>query len=81
MAPRITPVNEETVSPEVREYFRLAEKRGAPNSTLLRILARDPESLKTFYDSWIRSFYGGRLDHTLKEIVRVRMAELRGCHY
>jgi hypothetical protein len=81
MAPRIAPVNDETVSPEVREYFRLAEKRGAPNSTLLRILARDPESLKTFYDCWIRSFYGGRIDHTLKEIVRVRMAELRQCHY
>lgn len=81
MAPRIPPVNDETVSPEVREYFRLAEKRGAPNSTLLRILARDPQSLKTFYDGWIRSFYGGRIDHTLKEIVRVRMAELRGCHY
>jgi alkylhydroperoxidase family enzyme len=81
MAPRIKPIDEACTSPEVREYFRVAEKRGAPNSTLLRILARDPESLRTFYDSWTRSFYAGRIDHTLKEIVRVRMAELRGCHY
>ncbi len=81
MAPRIRPVDDANVSPEVREAFKTAEKRGAPNSTLLRILARDPESMRIFYDSWIKSFYGGRIDHTLKEIVRVRMAELRGCHY
>jgi alkylhydroperoxidase family enzyme len=81
MAPRIRPVDDANVSPEVREAFRVAEKRGAPNSTLLRILAREPDSMRIFYDSWIKSFYGGRIDHTLKELVRVRMAELRGCHY
>ena len=81
MALRIKPVDDANVSPDVREAFRVAEKRGAPNSALLRILARDPESLRIFYDSWSKSFYAGRINHTLKEIVRVRMAELRGCHY
>jgi alkylhydroperoxidase family enzyme len=81
MAPRINPVDEAKVSADVHETFRVAEKRGAPNSTLLRILARDPESLRIFYQSWTQSFYAGRLDHNLKEIVRVRMATLRGCHY
>lgn len=81
MAPRIRPVDDANVSLEVRQAFKTAETRGAPNSTLLRILARDPESMRIFYDAWTKSFYGGRIDHTLKEIVRVRMAELRGCHY
>ncbi|HWF40095.1 MAG TPA: hypothetical protein VG322_16335 [Candidatus Acidoferrales bacterium] len=81
MAPRIRPVDDANVSSEVRAAFKTAETRGAPNSTLLRILAREPESMRIFYDSWTKSFYGGRIDHTLKEIVRVRMAELRGCHY
>lgn len=81
MPPRITPVDDASVSPDVREAFRIAEKRGAPNSALLRILARDPDSMHIFYDSWIKSFYAGRIDHKLKELVRVRMAELRGCHY
>ena len=81
MPSRLKPADDQHVSPEVREYFRLAEKRGAPTSTLLRILAREPESLRTFYESWNRAFYGGRVDHLLKELVRVRMAELRGCHY
>jgi len=81
MAPRIQPVEDARVSERVRQYFQVAEERGAPNSTLLRILAREPRSLHTFYDAWIKSFYKGHVDHFLKELVRVRMARLRGCGY
>jgi alkylhydroperoxidase family enzyme len=81
LAPRIRPVEDEQVSAEVRRCFRVAEERGAPNSTLLRILAREPRSLRIFYDAWVASFYEGRVDHRLKELVRVRMARLRGCGY
>jgi alkylhydroperoxidase family enzyme len=82
MTARIAPVDEATTAPAVREHFALAERRGAPNSMLLRILARDPNSLSAFYDAWNRVFYdGGQVDHGLKEIVRVRMARLRGCGY
>jgi alkylhydroperoxidase family enzyme len=82
MAARIEPIEEATADREIRERFALAEERGAPNSTLLRILARDPNSLSAFYDAWNRVFYDGeQLDHGLKEIVRVRMARLRDCGY
>ncbi len=81
MAPRIDPVEETKVPAKIRRYFKIAEERGAPNATLLRILARNPDSMRLFYDSWNDAFYGGRLDHGLKEIVRVRMARLRGCGY
>jgi alkylhydroperoxidase family enzyme len=38
--------------------------------------------MSAFYDSWNSVFYDGeRLDHGLKEIVRVRMARLRDCGY
>lgn len=81
MAPRIQPVDDAQVPEAIRQYFRIAEERGAPNSTLLRILAREPRSLHIFYDAWIESFYEGQVDHFLKELVRVRMARLRGCGY
>lgn len=82
MTQRIESVDESTVGEEVRARFALAEERGAPNSTLLRILARDPASLATFYDAWNRSFYESeRVDHGLKEMMRVRMARVRGCGY
>lgn len=82
MAARIDPIDEERASEETHRHFAIAEERGAPNSTLLRILARDPKSMSAFYDAWNRVFYDGdRLDHGLKEIVRVRMARLRDCGY
>lgn len=82
MAQRIESVDDGQVTAEVRDNFLIAEKRGAPNSTLLRILARDPASMTTFYDAWNRSFYESDvIDHGLKEIVRVRMARVRQCGY
>ncbi|HEX9923212.1 MAG TPA: hypothetical protein VGD99_11170 [Anaerolineae bacterium] len=81
MAPRVEPVNDDQVAPDIKERFDVAEQRGAPNSTLLRILARNPHAVKMFYDSWGQIFYDGILDHGLKEIVRVRMARTRGCGY
>jgi alkylhydroperoxidase family enzyme len=82
MTARIPPVDEATTTTDVQERFARAEQRGAPNAMLLRILARDPNSLSAFYDAWNRVFYdGGQVDHGLKEIVRVRMARLRSCGY
>jgi len=81
MAPRIQPVKDSDVALDVKERFEIAEARGAPNSTLLRILARNPHAMRMFYDSWTQIFYEGILDHGLKEIVRVRMALTRGCKY
>ena len=81
MTIRVTPVDDMQVSPEVKQYFDTAEQRGAPNSTFLRILARDPNSVKVFYQAWDDIFYGGKLDHGFKEMIRVRMARLRNCGY
>jgi hypothetical protein len=81
MAPRVQPVDESTVDEQVRRAFADAERRGAPNSTLLRILARRPPSLHSFYDAWEQTFYRGDVPHTLKELMRVRMARLRNCGY
>lgn len=81
MAARIEPVDDSQVAETIKHHFELAEQRGAPNATLLRMLARDPRSLDVFYDAWNAIFYEGNLDHGLKEIVRIRMARLRGCGY
>lgn len=78
MAQRIDAIDDGAASPAVRDMFAVAEERGAPNSTLLRIMARDPDSLETFHTSWNRSFYDSTLvEHELKELMRVRMARTR----
>lgn len=82
MAVRIEPIDESTVAARISEQFAVAEERGAPNSTLLRIMARDPSSMEVFYDAWNRSFYDSSLvDHGIKELMRVRMARTRDCGY
>ncbi len=81
MAPRLQPVDDAAVDEELREIFSGAEQRGAPNATLLRILARQPRALHAFYDGWQETFYDGAVPHTLKELMRVRMARLRNCGY
>ena len=81
MAPRVQPVDDSQVASDIKERFKVAEQRGAPNSMLLRILANNPHAMKMFYDSWGQIFYEGIVDHGLKEIVRVRMARVRSCGY
>ena len=81
MASRVQPVDESTVGEQLRLTFEDAERRGAPNSTLLRILARHPKGLRAFYDGWQDTFYTGQVPHTLKELMRVRMARLHNCGY
>ncbi len=81
MAPRVRPVDDGSVMPEVQQAFADAERRGAPNPMLLRILARHPAALSSFYDGWRAVFYGGVVDHRLKELMCVRMARLRSCGY
>jgi hypothetical protein len=81
MGSRIHPVDERSIGPEVRQAFQDAAARGAPNPTLLRILARHPAALNAFYAGWQETFYRGIVEHPLKELMRVRMARLRHCSY
>ncbi len=81
MAIRISPVADEALDADVRRAFDDAAARGAPNPTLLRILARHPVALHAFYSGWQDTFYRGIVEHPLKELMRVRMARLRNCGY
>ncbi len=81
MTVRIRPVDEQGIDERVQRAFADAAVRGAPNPTLLRILARHPVALQAFYAGWQDTFYGGIVDHPLKELMRVRMARLRNCGY
>jgi len=81
MAPRLPLIPLDQVDAATRRYFEQAEARGAPNALLLRLMAWDPRSLRIFYEAWEAAFYGGQVDHALKELMRIRMALLRGCRY
>jgi len=81
MTLRIQPIDGRTIDPRLQEAFDYAAARGAPNPTLLLVLARHPDALHAFYAGWQTTFYGGLVEHPLKELMRVRMARLRNCGY
>jgi len=81
MGVRVQPVDERSIGAAASRAFEDAAARGAPNPTLLRILARHPVALNAFYAGWQDTFYGGIVEHPLKELMRVRMARLRNCSY
>lgn len=70
-----------TLDAECQEIIARADRNGAPNSNLCRILGHRPEILKGFFHVWRAAFEGGTLDHRLKELVRVKIAHLYGCNY
>ena len=66
---------------ESQDIIEIADRNGAPNSNLCRVLGHRPDILKGFFHVWKASFEGGTVDHTLKEIVRVKIADMYGCGY
>jgi uncharacterized peroxidase-related enzyme len=74
---RISLVDSETASPEVREIYQTA-LRGKPGNAQ-KALAHRPEMLKNFL-----SFYasvGRSLDRKLYELIYIRVSLINGCHY
>ncbi len=75
--PRVSYVEPETASPEVREIYEKT-LRGKPGS-VQKILAHRPELLKNFL-----AFYasvGRSLDRRLYELVYIRVSMINGCRY
>lgn len=78
---RIEFVDPATLDAECQELIRQADENGAPNSNLIRVLGHRPDVLKGFFHIWKATFEGGTLDHRLKELVRVQVADIYGCGY
>lgn len=70
-----------TLDDECQRLVALADQNGAPNSNLIRVLGHRPEILKGFFHIWKAAFEGGTLDHRLKELVRVKVADMFACGY
>ncbi|MFQ5913315.1 MAG: hypothetical protein ACE5JS_09040 [Nitrospinota bacterium] len=66
---------------ELRGLIRQAEERGAPDPNYFRMMGHAPELAKGFYKVWVESFNGGKVDHKLKEVIRVMMSRYVDCSY
>jgi AhpD family alkylhydroperoxidase len=80
--PHVIPMMDVQDVPDgARKIFEMADERGAPDAGLLRILAHNEEALERFTTFWWAVFDGGTIDITLKELLRVSLADIYGCGY
>jgi AhpD family alkylhydroperoxidase len=69
------------VDDQAKKLFAVATDRGAPDSGVLRILANNPACLQGFVSLWWACFDEGTVEHTTKELLRVKLADMYGCGY
>jgi len=73
--------NDFLADPVIGAFFKEAEEKGAPDRNWYRVLLHSPALMKGFAALWREAFNGGRVDHCLKEIIRVHIAEHYDCSY
>jgi len=70
----------EEMDPELRDMVaKWQEQGGDPN--FIRTFGRLPEPFKQFVRFYSPLVRKGLLPHRLKELVRLRLAQLNTCHY
>ena len=79
---RISYVDPATITdPEVRAPLETAARRGTPRPESQAVRAHVPGILRTFSQTWEEAFYGGVVDHGIKELCRVYVSKTGACEY
>ncbi len=80
--PRISyPPPADLASPQVAPHLEVARQRGAPRPESQAVRAHSPAILASFSATWDAAFYGGVLDHRIKELARMYVARTVDCEY
>ena len=58
-----------------------AELTGAPGPSFYNFLAHKPEIMMGYAKLWNSTFYDGKVDHKLKELVRISIVNTFSCGY
>ncbi len=75
---RLSPLDDNQLTPEFREKAAAAEASG-DHSALWRVLGHQPELIDGFFKWYYPLHDGGIVDPVIKELVRLRIAGLNQC--
>ncbi|HYL57733.1 MAG TPA: hypothetical protein VEU51_02600 [Candidatus Acidoferrales bacterium] len=75
---RLSILTNEQMSGEFRKQAEAADAKGA-DSTVLRVMGHRPDMLEAYFKFYYPLHNGGVVDPALKEMVRLRIAELNQC--
>jgi AhpD family alkylhydroperoxidase len=78
--PRLNFIEETDLDPEARALIASAERTGAPDPRVVRIMARSGAG-RAWVKCWNSVLYEGRLPHKLKEMCRIRISVAHRCGY
>ena len=67
--------------PELDAIIERSRRLSTPKPTWYRTLASNPSIAKAFAHYWDTAFRGGRVEHEIKELMRVCVAQLLGCTF
>lgn len=79
--PRISYVEDRETSEEAARLIASAERTGAPDPRVVRIMSRHPAAGLGWVKYWNALLYDGLLPHVLKEMCRVYISMLHECGY
>src|SRR3954468_24901481 len=78
--PRLRFIEETEAGPEERALIASAERTGAPDPRVVRIMTRSAAG-KAWVKCWNSVLYEGLLPHKLKEMCRMRISVAHRCGY
>ena len=78
--PRLRFVDEQDLDTEARALIASAERTGAPDPRVVRIMVRSSAG-RAWVKCWNSVLYEGKLPHRLKEICRIRISVAHRCGY
>ncbi len=75
---RLSVLENEQMSGDLRKQAEAIDAKGG-DSTVLRVLGHRPEMVEAYFKFYYPAHNGGLVDPALKEMVRLRIAELNQC--
>jgi len=78
--PRLGFIDESSLDSEARALIASAERTGAPDPRVVRIMVRSSAG-RAWVKCWNSVLYEGRLAHKLKEMCRIRISVSHKCGY
>ena len=75
---RLNPLANEQLTDDLRKQAVATDEKGA-DSTVLRVLGHRPDMLEAYFNFYYPLHNSGVVDPPLKEMVRLRIAELNQC--
>lgn len=76
---RVRVLEKSELTPALAKYAERAAAGGPEQATLFQVLGHAPELSRAYFQFYFPGHTGGSVDPVLKELVRIRVAQLNDC--